>query len=408
MTSYLAGLAIQVGLKLAIPVVNYGASTLKGHVAMGTLHTMKGQIESVGQELAGPMGRVMGNFIGRAVAGHNIAAATKNGTTVANAFGMIGHQVINLANHRIGMNKKNVKLLSANELAKATLASSVKSFNYKSAAYQTAKALGVIGGSLAIATGVVPLASIGIAFITVNAVPKIADSLFNALDPKDSVDLMGDIVTPIATQLAIQSVGFIVQGIVQYDTIQNAYELASKKGEQIAKGLTFFMPKSFQIAAGKLGNWVGHMDAGRQVMKEEVLENVANRGLLAKNVTEMGLGTIDVAVRLNTIKNEKNSLWKIAKNVGIVSTGVFGGTALVLLAPEIAMMTGGTVLLGISHKAIKWTRIQMVSKEKTSKEKKVQLPSETIVSINKNLLGQTNLKLTNPPLDHLQEAAPAA
>lgn len=407
MSTYLAGLVTQTTIACAKTVVSYGAKAIGGHVSVQALNNIKTGIEESGKELAGPVGKTVGNFIGRAVAGHALEAVQQEGSMVASAINTLGQQAVDAIatahqdpkintiqekewNKDLALDQTEIDLQSNDIKDDTEKQKKTETSSYVETIGKTLKLVGTVGGGIAVLSGAaVP---VSLAFVAVNSAPKIFDAAVNKIDTQaEKVNLINDVVVPVMTQTAIQSAGVLVEGVVRYDTIQSAYQSTIQHGERLGKALGFFMPKKVQDAFGQVGRLVGYIDAGRYAMSEEVVQQAVSKGSLAKNVTEAGLQTIDIALKLknsgNSVSNnkEENSYWDTAKNVGVISMGIIGGAVLITVAPEAAALAGGAAVLNVADKAVKWIRLKMIPESEIKEQKLPEIEVKETLENNVNI-----------------------
>lgn len=353
-----SGLLEKVGLLIAGKAVNYGAEAVGGQMAYRNLVNIK---DGVAEQVAPVVGEVIGDFLGRAVAGHNLGAAKAQADGMAVAIRAIGQEAIHLAHPE---EKHEVKEITA-EADVAVPATSKKGDKTveKPAAKadpvvekfeKFAQAAAVIGGVCLMAGA--PAAPLGLAIAAAQYGPKILGAIKAPVDSKKKdIDFVDNVLVPVAKDIAIQSAGFAVQGVAQFGTVEGVYNSVVQQGENLGRRLAALLPASAQDKFGAIGRVFGHVEAGRQALSEPVVQQAVKNGEIAKNVVVAGLDAID-AVVVNQTKKEEKSYMDVAKNVAIIGAGILGGTALVLAAPEAAAVAGGAALLSAAPNAIKWIK----------------------------------------------------
>ena len=400
MTTIVAGVAAKLGWETAKAAVNYGAEAAGAHVAMGTLNNIKGGIENYGAQVAGPAGKAVGNIFGRAAAGLAIEAAQSEGLHVANAIKTVSDQAFIVMTAQTTTTtpvQTGGKVITDQTKA---VEEQPQGPSLASKIYTTTKALATIGGGIAVATGLAPAVPIGLAVAAYSALPRIVEATLAKADPnKETVSLVNDVVIPVMTQAAIQSAGVVVEGVVRYDTVKGTYDAVVQNGENIGRGIVWFMPQKIQDAAGTLGRWIGTVDAARTAMSSETIRQATEKGELARNFTVVGLETVDATVKMATAKNNsENSAWRTAKNVTIITAGILGGAALVYVAPATATVVGGTAIIGVADRAIRWTKLKLTPKEIAAEAKVEPAKDEQITDD-----GFVLIEIKN--LDKLQDTA---
>jgi hypothetical protein len=381
MTTYIAAAAASVVTKFGYDAAKAGADYIAktgGNItAVRIVYATKDGVKEIVKPY---VGQTISSLLGEVVAGHSLNLAKQEGDKVAVAIQFIGDQVLTAAvNHsakkeEISATEIQIDTLKNAETPQASTASKV---------YDTLVAVGTIGAGIALATGAIPLfpvAAASTAYAAVQAFPKIMGAAMSKVDPNQEISLTRNVFIPVATDVLISAGAQAAYGITAFRTVDNAYFGVLRKGKQIAKGLTWLMPKQVQDFAEKAAVIVAIGPAANHAMSSETLKRAEEYGEAAKDVTKVTLKTID-ALAQHALANNKseNTAWQITKDVFVIVAGVTGGAVIVTTLPAAA--AAGLIVPAFVKQVpgvITWTKAYLSSKEKPAEAQKEAIEAPTV------------------------------
>lgn len=372
--------------------VDYASEAFAGHVGIKVLTNMVSEAAATGASVAGRLGEMAGNFFGRAIAGHSLPEVSSKVKWIGETLRSAGNAAIDALTA-----KDEEKPAPADAEAGAEAKAPEANSKYLDAAVQVGKIAATIAGGVALASGIVPMAGVGLMYAAADAVPKIIKAALEV--PSDKVDLVDDVIVDVAKKFAVEGISQVIGNVVRFDTVKNAYDARVAEGVKTGNWVGSYLPKCMQGVAEKVGRFAGTVDAGRFAMSDEVIKKANTAADTAEQFVKGGLGLAD-AVVTKGFNTEAPTLYDKARKVAVIAAGVAGGAALCALAPQAAPIIAGTALLSVSDKIVSWAKGKICG----------ALPQEVVAKkeIDKPVtLLQPTLAL-NESLINSEYAAPAA
>jgi len=316
--------------------VSYAADAVSGHVGVTVLNQIVHDAAAIGAK-AGIIGRKIGKLVGKAAAGHSLPTVASKVKAMAATITAAGHQAIDLfAKSEEKEDKRNANLLTA--------------------AMNVGKVGLALGGGVALASGIVPLAGAGLAFAAADAIPRVFKAAFETPTSTKVVSLVDDIMVPIAKNLAYEGLGAFVGNVTRYNQIKNTFDYRVSQGEKAGELVGQYLPNCMKDAAKKIGGAVMKIDAGRFAMTEQSIQRANDVADACESLVKGGVSLADAAIQSTGKGEASTSYFDTAKKVAVISAGVAGGVAMAALAPSLAPVVAGTALLGVADKIVYYVK----------------------------------------------------
>lgn len=390
--------AVTIGIQVAKKGIDYASKAYGGYAGISVLNNIVENSKNQGEQVAGKVGGAFGKFLGKAVAGHAVPIISQQVKVIGETIQQAGVQALDIA-----LQKEETKEPADKKPSKAL-----------STALEVGKIAATVVGTAAIASGIAPVAGIGVAYAAVDALPKIIKAAL-ADTKEEEVQDLGDILSSAAKKVCIEAAGVAIGNVVRYDQIQGAYNTRVAQGALAGKKIGSYLPGFMKGTAEKVGAFFGTVDAGRHAMSTEVIQQANDAAATAEQVVKGGLKMTDAFVSAQVEKQENNTLGTL-KKVAWISAGVAGGVALTVIAPEIAPVITATSLLSVSDKIVSWAKNKYFGKEAAA-ETKVEEAAEEVAAIyekpfEKEILDAKESLIRQVKIDiekmELNQAAPAA
>ena len=408
--------AAAIGWEAAKQTVTYASAAVSGYTGMKVMTTTVDAFSEGGRKFAGSVGEVVGRVIGKAVAGEGLESTSKQVSAFGDGMRTVGLTLIDLASKgSTSETKTEEKVGTANEVKKAET-------DYVGNAIKVAKVAGVVLGGVAIATGLVPAAGIGLVAAASHALPRIAEAIVSAPKKSDKpVESFEDIMVAGAKAVVKESAAVIIGNVVRYEFVKNIYDARCAEAVSIGQKVGSYLPNFMQSTVAKTAEMVGKIDAGRLAFNEETIKGAQKAGESAEQVVKTGFDLADHVVS-QQISSPAVSNWDYARKVAWIGAGVASGVAVCAIAPQIAPIIAMTSALSVADKVAAWAKNRLNPPQEAKTDEDVALKNvgnEELAKAETPILAeskkipaeltqiQTPLSIELPKFTSL-EAAPAA
>lgn len=349
--TFAAGLAY----KGASEAVTYTAEATAGHYGYNLLTNTVRNCAYVGSSLFGTVGGLFGSkVVGPALAGAALPLVKEHSDQLAGAINTVGQVGLDAGINAVKTHRAKSKQVQApkinlekeqdvkpEEKVEHTVSQSFDS----ETAWKISKAAVVIAGSAVIlASGIGVMAPVLIA--AAGAVPDIIEAINAPAKEADEVSFMGDIAMPVVTELAINAAASTLGNIARFNTVQNAFNGRVQQGRELGE----------KVGLGKVGEFLGTVDAGRVAMSAETLAKAETNGTATKAIVGTSLNLANELYNAQSVSEEPSTWTGTALKVAgyTAAAGLIG--AGLWFTPAVAAAAGGAALLNVAGKGITYVK----------------------------------------------------
>lgn len=349
----------------------YAGSAIAGAVGYGLMNNTVTNFTEVGSRIAGPIGGAAGNVLGRGAAGLSVNTAVGYARNISGAVdaladaGFALHQqsatplavISNTAGSALA--EKKVEALETPQ-PQVTLVQQPQT-TWKQVAWQAAKVAATVGvGVGAVAMGVGVLAPLAVS--AANAIPDVASALAEKAADPANVSLVGDVVAPFTTQMAIAGISTLAGGVATYNYIESAHDGRIAMGAKVGGVIDGWMPNGVKGTFTSAGRIAGTIDAGRHAMSDPVVARAIQAGANTQTVVESGLNIANTIVQqqVSNTEAEASGWGETARKAAWVVGGAVAAGGFALIAPEAAAVAGGAALLSVAAPFARYAKAKVM------------------------------------------------
>lgn len=294
----------------------YVSEAAAGAAAYGYLGNIQKGCAEEGAKIAGPIGRKIGGFAGRVIAGASIQDAKEGQKAIAGAAYRAGTMAIDTLQNTPSTEAKS---------------------GWSETGWNVAKGVAVAAGGLAVGAAL-PVAVSAVAVAAMTQGPAIYKAFTKDVKNSPQPSLVDDVVLPVAKAVTIQAATMAVGNLIRMDVIDAAHAARIEECKAVGKTLGSYLPETISSYCEKAGEIVGNCDAGRYAMSDQVVQMANTSAEIGENVVYGALNIVDAAVPSKPA-DAPSTNWDIARKTAIIGTGVIAAAALTVAAPEVAAVT---------------------------------------------------------------------
>jgi hypothetical protein len=377
----IAGLTA-LGWQTARQTMNYGSNVAGGAIGVKVLKGTIDGFEKTGSSYFGTAGAIAGRILGKAVAGQALPEIKAQADNISNIGKKIGTFAIDYAsgasNAPGAANQSKEPQKAATQMVSADgsveeVANVVKVVQQPSKLLSLGKNIGKVAmpllGAAVVATGVIPVAGIGLVGASAAAFPKIAESIMSAPKLENGQDSVEDILVGGAKAFIKESAGIIAGNYVKADQILKAYNLRVDQGRSMGQTIGNWFPTPIGNCFVKAGEYLGTLDANRYAMSDEVVQNAMKAGEAAESITKTSIGIATAVVSQKLSQPSGSTWWDTARKAAWIGGGILTAATVVAVAPEVAPFIASTSLISVADKVVDWAKGRLLSPQESPVEK---------------------------------------